>query len=165
LAVALGRSKGDHTKSTSLLNEALAIDPAYAEAHRALGVLAQINGDQDDAARQYRVAIAVDPTLAEPRMDLGLLLINRGEEKAGIAEMLSAMLPPCDNPERALAREYAMLGTHQVEPAWETAVRAQAAAHNQLDVLTLLNNRKRADQAAVPSLKDLNSLLDQKPPS
>lgn len=140
LAVALTQN-GNRPKARTLLNEALALDPAFAEAHRMLGVIAQVDGNRDEAARQFRAAFETDPALAEAHVDLGLMLIAGGDTKQGQAELLRALLPPAEQPERTLTRELASLAGNAAEPAFEQAVRAQATAQNQLSLITLLNTR------------------------
>jgi len=150
LAVALGQNGGDRTRAVALLNQALKFDPAFSEAHRALGVLAQKDGNNDEAARQYRAAIEGDPSLAEAYVDLGMLLLKTGDFKGGQAELLRALVPPCEQPERILAREIVILRDSPAEAAWEQAVRAQATARNQISLIAFLNGRKKPEQAQAP---------------
>jgi len=140
LAVALTRTGGDRATVAGLLKQAIALDPDYAEAHRMLGVVAQLGGDRVEAERQYRTAFASDPALAEAHVDLGILLVKNGQGSAGLAELLRALAPPCEQPERILARELAGLRDNPIVPSFLQAVRAQAVEQNRLSLITLLNN-------------------------
>ena len=81
--------------------------------------------------------------MAEAHVDLGLLLLKSGDAKEAMAELLGALLPPCEQPERTLARELADLRNNPMEDSFETAVRAQAEQKRQPALITLLNNRKK----------------------
>jgi tetratricopeptide (TPR) repeat protein len=142
LGVALGRNS-EHGKSAVYLNQVLALDPSDAGANRMLGQLAELDGNREEAARQFRTAIEKDPTMAEAHVDLGLLLLKSGDAKEAMAELLGALLPPCEQPERTLARELADLRNNPMEDSFETAVRAQAEQKRQPSLITLLNNRKK----------------------
>ena len=157
LAVALTRTGGDRATVADLLKQAIALDPDYAEGHRMLGVVSQLGGDRDEAERQYRAAFASDPALAEAHVDLGMLLVKGGQGSAGLAELLRALAPPCEQPERILSRELAGLRDNPIVPSFVQAVRAQAAQQNRLSLITLLNNRggPRAPQPiGLPDLMD-----------
>ncbi len=118
-----------------------------------LGVVAELDEDRAEAARQFRLAIDGDPALAEAYVDLGLLLLKNGDSKQGQAELLRALAPPCEQPDRTLARELAALKDNPAEPAFEEGVRAQAEAQNRLSLITLLNNRRKpAAPPAGPAL-------------
>jgi Tfp pilus assembly protein PilF len=141
LAVALIQAK-DLNRATALMNEALAIDPSFADAHRILGLVAELAGNGPEAIRQFRTAFETDPALADAHVDLGIFLIRSGQTREAQAELLRALLPPCENPERTLAHEISGIKDPNFEQAFEQAVRAQAQEKQQLGLITFLNNRK-----------------------
>jgi tetratricopeptide (TPR) repeat protein len=59
--------------------EALALDSKFAAAHHYLGVLAEQEGDLDEAEASWRRAIAADPSYAQPHVRLGYLAFDRKE--------------------------------------------------------------------------------------
>ena len=66
-------------KAAALCREALAIDPADAQAHNMLGYALGDGGDQAGAEAAYRAAIAADPQYANAHYNLGYLLGDRGD--------------------------------------------------------------------------------------
>jgi Tfp pilus assembly protein PilF len=124
-----------------LLGEVLTLDPSYFDAHRVLGVAAELDGNMEEAARQFRTAIEGDPSLSEAHVDLGLVLLRTGHAKEAQAEMLSALLPPCEDPGPTLIRELTALRDPKVEQAYEQAVRAQAERQRQYALIAILNKR------------------------
>jgi tetratricopeptide (TPR) repeat protein len=140
LAVALTQAE-DRAPAAELLNQAITLDPAYAEAHRMLGVVNQLEGNLPDADRHFRAALEIDPALAEAHVDLGMLRLKEGRTSAAQAELLRALAPPCEQPDRILIRELAALQSSPIVPSFEQAVRTQAAEQNRLTLITLLNNR------------------------
>lgn len=140
LAVALVAS--DRPRAAELANQILAIDPSYQDAHRVLGVIAELGGNMDEAARQFRIAIDGDPSLAEARVNLGLVFLRTGKTQEAQAELLRALLPPCENPPRTLVRELTALKDRKFEQAYEQAVRGQAEQQKQYALITILNGRK-----------------------
>jgi tetratricopeptide (TPR) repeat protein len=134
---------GQLKRAAGVLSEALALDPSDAEAYRMLGVVQDLDGNREEAARQYRKAFALDPTMAEAHVDLGLLMLKMGQVKEALAELLQALLPPCEQPERTLVRELAGIRNQEFQSAFEQAVRAQAEERHQPQLITVLNNRKK----------------------
>ncbi len=156
-AVALALTQaGNRTKAAEYLDQALAIDPNDADAHRMLGIVKQLDHDETEAAKQYRTALEIDPAMAEAHIDLGLMLLKQGQTREAQAELLRALVPPCETPERMLSRELAALSDPAFEASFEQAVRAQAEEKKQPGLITLLNNRKRpAEQQSVPKVDAL----------
>jgi len=64
--------QGDLSGAEPLLRNALALDPAYADAHNNLGRLLQLRGDLSGAIAEYRRAIELLPRLALYYFNLGL---------------------------------------------------------------------------------------------
>jgi Tfp pilus assembly protein PilF len=152
LAQALAAA-GDRTKAAVFLHQVLAIDPSYAEAHRVLGVDAELDGNREEAARQFRAAFESDPALAQAHVDLGILLLQSGREKEAQAELLRALLPPCYSPEQTFINEITLIKDPAARRAFGQVVRLQAAERKQLGLITILNNPGRPLQS--PSLAEI----------
>lgn len=69
------------------LNQALDIDPYYAEAHSLLGVFTLENGDLAAAARQYEYALSLEPTNLTVIGNASNLLDPLGRLDEGVAAM------------------------------------------------------------------------------
>jgi tetratricopeptide (TPR) repeat protein len=69
-------------KAVALCREALAIDPADAQAHYLVGYALSEGGDKAGTEAAYLAAIAADPQHANAHYNLGVLLSERGD-KAG----------------------------------------------------------------------------------
>ena len=71
---------------------AVAIDDAFAEAHRGRGLVLDLGfGRSDEAEKAYRRAVALRPGYSEARNDLGQLLARTGRYAAAIAEFDAAL--------------------------------------------------------------------------
>ncbi len=74
------------------LRQALAADPARADAHNVLGLLLGRKGaDSTEVAAEFREAIRLRPDFAEAHNSLGLVLIQAGDDQAGIAALREAV--------------------------------------------------------------------------
>lgn len=73
------------------LSEAVAADPADADAWANLGIARERQGDLRDAEEAYRKAIALAPEAPRPRYNLGTLLARRGEAREGIEQLQAAV--------------------------------------------------------------------------
>lgn len=142
LGVALGQN-GQRAKAAVYLNQVLAMDPSNASANRMLGQLAELEGNTAEAARQFHTALEKDPTAAETHVDLGMLLLKSGDTRGAEDELLRALLPPCDQPERTLLRELADLRNQPIAENYAEAVRVQAEQKGQPVLIALLNDRKK----------------------
>ena len=87
-------------KAVALCCEALAIDPADAQAHHLLGYALGAGGNIAGAEAAYRAAIAADPQHAMAHNNLGSVLAARGDI-AGAARLFAAALQI--DPSHALA--------------------------------------------------------------
>jgi Flp pilus assembly protein TadD len=67
------------------MKAAIALRPAYAEAHYMLGITLKQNGDLDAAIPELKEAIRLDPTTPGPFNTLGQILRIKGD-KAGSEE-------------------------------------------------------------------------------
>ena len=74
---------GDLAKIEALLRNALALQPAFAEAHLQLGLVHSRQQNQTAAMRDYEQAIKFNPSLRLAYYRLGQTLIQLGEEQRG----------------------------------------------------------------------------------
>ncbi len=70
---------GNYTRSTALLQQALKLDPKYAEAYLQLGILAFRQRSYADAIQLYKEAISADPLQAEAHYRLGVTYDRTGQ--------------------------------------------------------------------------------------
>jgi hypothetical protein len=71
--------------------KAIALDPAYANAHRGLGGLLQSEGRLDDAEREYRRALELAPGDAVAHHNFGVLLHSRNRLAEAMNEYRTAV--------------------------------------------------------------------------
>ena len=76
----LGRVKG-------LLQQAIALDPKFADAHLQLGILNSGAGNDQAALTQFRRAVQLDPSLDIAHFRLGRMLIQMGQTERGQQEL------------------------------------------------------------------------------
>ncbi len=80
------------------LRDAVPITLDNAEAHYALGVALESQGEFDAAIVEYREAIRLNPTLAAAHVNLGVVLVDQGKVNAAVAEFREAIrLNPNDS--------------------------------------------------------------------
>ncbi len=83
------RYLGEHARQDEAVEcyrAAIAINPAFAQAHNNLGTALRALGQLDDAVASYRRAIAIDPDYADAHNNLGMALLARGDLAPGWAE-------------------------------------------------------------------------------
>ncbi|MFL5263999.1 MAG: tetratricopeptide repeat protein [Anaeromyxobacteraceae bacterium] len=74
------------------LEEALKLDPEFAEAHLGRGIAYEFGyGKDPDAERDYRRAVELRPDYSEAHNDLGQLLARQGRHAEAIAEFDAAL--------------------------------------------------------------------------
>lgn len=78
---------GRYEEAAGHFREALAGDPARADALAGLGVALYKQGAWDGAVDALRRAVAAAPDIPEARLYLGLAYLRRGEERAAEAEL------------------------------------------------------------------------------
>ena len=76
--------EGKYREAAAALENAVKLDPSYADAHHHLGIAYGKLGRLDDAERSLRNAILRGGDLAEVRFNLGTVLEARGEYRAAI---------------------------------------------------------------------------------
>ena len=80
-------------------NNAITINPNYAEAHSNLGVVLQELGQLDEAVRSYNKALAIKPDNAEVYSNLGVTLKDLGQLDAALASFNRAIAVKPDHVE------------------------------------------------------------------
>ncbi len=68
----------------SLYRQAIAINPDFATAHLALGVVYRVKGMYDEAINEFKKVITIDPNYAIAYYNLGLAYYHKGEYKSAI---------------------------------------------------------------------------------
>ena len=98
----------DPRNAVGLLENAIALDPAYAPARVRLGLVYEALGRLDDAWSEYGQAVRLDPTNGTARRHYGTLALQRGETDLAIEELEAALALHADDPAimSALARAY-----------------------------------------------------------
>jgi protein O-mannosyl-transferase len=88
---------GRRDEAVVAFEEALRLDPDYAQAHNNLGALLQLAGQADAAVEHYRRAVALRPDNVESHTNLGQLLTTRGRLSEAAAQFSAALLLRNDN--------------------------------------------------------------------
>ena len=81
---------GDLNGAKASARRALALKPAYADAHRVMGIVLHRQGRHREAVVELRRAIALDSDTAELRTYIGRALQAQGEHDAAAAELEAA---------------------------------------------------------------------------
>ncbi len=82
-------------RAAGYAKKALAVDPASAEAHAALGLIAMDKDHRAEAMRELQEAIKLDPACGPAREWLGVALVERGDVAQGYAQLkMAADLDP-----------------------------------------------------------------------
>ena len=82
----------NYDRAIAAYREALDRDPAFVDAHNALGVVYSAQGRYDDAVRELRAAIALAPRLAYLHNNLGYVYMLRGSNELAIPAFQEAIL-------------------------------------------------------------------------
>jgi DNA-binding winged helix-turn-helix (wHTH) protein/Tfp pilus assembly protein PilF len=79
-----GRCAGWERAAKRAAAKALALEPAAADAHVSMGMVARVfAGDDRTAAREFRLALAIDPNEALAHQWLGNMLVAHGDFESG----------------------------------------------------------------------------------
>jgi tetratricopeptide (TPR) repeat protein len=102
-------------KAEALLEKAVALDPAFADAYLQLGILYSAESDLTNAKKALNQAIAINPQLGEAHYRLGQVYKRTGEDSK--AEQQFAIYKQCEKAEaEALERQRKELRQFQVIP-------------------------------------------------
>jgi tetratricopeptide (TPR) repeat protein len=78
---------GDWDRAGREFTQAVALDPAYAEAHRFLGIWHDAMGQPAEALAELREAVLLEPLIAMFRNSLAAALMDRGEWEEALREL------------------------------------------------------------------------------
>ena len=76
---------GDLERAHAHLEKAISAQPAFTDAHHAVGVLNQMVGRNDTAMAAFTKALELDPSHLQSNLSLGLLYCNWGKFKEALA--------------------------------------------------------------------------------
>ena len=76
--------KAELKRGEELASQALALDPNYAAAHRAKGLILYGQGRLDESIAEYERALALDPAMVSANIGLGWAYLNSGQIEKGL---------------------------------------------------------------------------------
>ncbi|MEJ1974022.1 MAG: tetratricopeptide repeat protein [Lacunisphaera sp.] len=94
--------RGETAAAIGLLEQAVRVDPLYANAHDVLGSILQDAGRIAEAREQLETAVKLDPGLFSAHLNLGILLARQGD-LTGAQRLFEAAL--AIEPDSAIARQ------------------------------------------------------------
>jgi len=100
---------GQPEQAETSFREALALDPRSARAQTYLGLLAESDGRDAEAAGRYRKAVASEPGYVKARILLGELCIKRKRRSEGMRQFEAALRIAPANPRASLHLAFAYL--------------------------------------------------------
>jgi tetratricopeptide (TPR) repeat protein len=83
--------QGQLDQAIAEYQEAIRLDPDYAEAHYNLGLAYHKQGKLDDAIAEYKEAIRIDPSMADAHVNLGVAYADQGKLDEAIAAYREAL--------------------------------------------------------------------------
>ncbi len=117
LGTVLGH-RGDLARATSLIERALAKQPAVASWHSNLSGLYRLLYRFDDAAAAAAEAVRLQPGVPRFHVNLGKALMDRGEREAALDAFLAALAREPAHPEAHLAIGQILLARGEMKPGW-----------------------------------------------
>jgi adenylate cyclase len=115
------------SSAEALARQAIALDPADAQAHAFLAITLMQGGDHEGARAEAERALAINPNLARAHGSLGATLIFSGRPLEGLAALRTCIRLDPRDPElviRWLQVAQAHYFSHEYEAAAEAATRA-----------------------------------------
>jgi tetratricopeptide (TPR) repeat protein len=82
---------GDLDRAIAQLNEALRLDPSFAEAYTQRGVFYTMKNDYDRAMSDFTAAVRMDPSLADAYMNRGNIYNSQGDTDLARADYDTAI--------------------------------------------------------------------------
>jgi tetratricopeptide (TPR) repeat protein len=140
-------AKGEWEEAIRNYENALEINPAYAEAHNNLGVALSAKGDLDQAILHYQQALEINPAYAEAHNNLGVALSAKGLLDEAILHYQQALETKPDYAEARNNLGLALFAKGDLEQAaaqYRKALETKpdyADAHNDLGVALLSQAR------------------------
>ncbi len=162
----LGSSKSPKqsmAKAIELLQKALVLDEAYAEAHGLLGYLYSMRREYDKAVALAEKAVALDPNSAECHYRLGKILVFDGRWEESIPEFKKAIrlnpIPP-NMYLYSLGLSYGWTGQYEEAITWCKKAILQEPnsfwAHIMMTVIYSLSGREEEARAAAAEILRIN---------
>jgi protein O-mannosyl-transferase len=88
----LAKEPGKLDEAIARFEEALRLQPGYADAHFDLGLaLSRIPGRREEAVAQYETALSLEPSFVEAHNNLGLALMGLGRTQDAIGQFQEAL--------------------------------------------------------------------------
>jgi tetratricopeptide (TPR) repeat protein len=137
LGYELGK-KGQSDEAMRQIQEAIRLQPNYAEAHNNLGSFLGQKGQTDEAIQQFQEALRLKPDGVEAQRNLGVALEKKGQEDQATSQYQQALRLKPDDAEAHNNFGVALYKKGQTEEAirhYQEAIRLQpdyAKAHNNL---------------------------------
>ena len=83
--------RGAYDRAETELQEAIAINPNYADLHFQLGVARLAKGDPDGSIVALRRALEINPRYAKALLQMGIALYSRGDHEDGLERTVQAL--------------------------------------------------------------------------
>ena len=144
-------SKGQLTRRSANIEEAIRLKPDYAMAHNNLGAALGKKGQTDEAISQYQEAIRLKPDYADAHNNLGIALVEKGQIDEAISQYQEAIRLKPDHAEAHNNLGNALAKKGQIDEAirqFQEALRLKpddAEAHYNLG--TALGKKGQIDEA------------------
>lgn len=134
--------EGKFDRAQEALDNALTINPSYAEAHNDMGYLLERQGKLDEAAFEYQKAVEERPEFRKAHFNLARLLVNQQHYSEAI-EQLRFTLTPVDEDTPAylyaLGAAYGRSGDHEQAMKYLQQAKELATAYAQNELLADIN--------------------------
>jgi tetratricopeptide (TPR) repeat protein len=113
----LSMYQGRHAEAVPEYEEALRINPNYAEGHNNLANALSALGRADDALRHYQETLRINPDYNMARFNMGNLFLNRGEPQKAMALYQEALAHQPDYADALAGMGNAAVNLGQLEDA------------------------------------------------
>ena len=140
-------NKGNTDEAISQYQEAIRLNPDYADAHDALGLALVEAGKINEAINQFREAIRLKPDGAEAHYNLGITLGSKGQYDEAISQFQEAIRVKPDDAEAHYNLGVTLVKNGKTDEAisqYQEAIRLKpdsALAHNNLGLALARENQ------------------------
>ncbi len=141
--------RGDYSGALPYYEEAIRINPEYAQARNNLGVALLRLGRADDAVRCYQEVLRLSPDYSVAYYNLGVALFSLGRVEEAMSTFRSALRANADNENASYNLAIVLASTGQTSEALKWYAETlrinpdHAEAHNNLGILLLNGGRFR----------------------